>query len=156
VGPEPVWTLWRRETSCPCRESNPGHPAHSPSRRHGHRSDKNGVYSTFILHLNFVFNCFIHACLLLTTSSFCNSGCISASRPDRFTPRERALLYSLDRRLGGPPNQSGQCAEEKHLTPARNPTPAVQPVARQDATDTGVIRMECTPLHIYFSPEFCL
>jgi hypothetical protein len=21
--PEPVWELWRRETSCPCREFNP-------------------------------------------------------------------------------------------------------------------------------------
>jgi hypothetical protein len=26
--PEPVWTLWRREDSCPCRDSNPGRPAH--------------------------------------------------------------------------------------------------------------------------------
>jgi hypothetical protein len=25
--PEPVWTLWRREESYPCRESNPGRPA---------------------------------------------------------------------------------------------------------------------------------
>jgi hypothetical protein len=41
-------------------------------------------------------------------------------------------------------------------TPAGNPTPASQPVARRDATDTGVIRMVCTPLHIYFSLEFCL
>jgi hypothetical protein len=41
-----VWTLWRRETSCPCRESNPGRPASSPSRRHGHRGDKNGDYGT--------------------------------------------------------------------------------------------------------------
>jgi hypothetical protein len=41
--------------------------------------------------------------------------------------------------------------EEKHLAPVGNPTPAVQPVARRDATDTGVIRIECTPLHIYFS-----
>jgi hypothetical protein len=46
--------------------------------------------------------------------------------------------------------------EEKHLAPAANPTPAVQPVARRDATDTGVIRMECTPLHIYSSLHFCL
>jgi hypothetical protein len=44
--PEPVWTLWRRDTSCSCLESNPGCPARSPSRRHGHWSDKNGVYST--------------------------------------------------------------------------------------------------------------
>jgi hypothetical protein len=60
----------------------------------------------------------------------------------------------LDRRLGAPQNRSGRCGEEKHLAPAGNPTPVVQPVARRDATDTGVIRMECTPLHIYFSLEF--
>jgi hypothetical protein len=58
--------------------------------------------------------------------------------------------------LTGPQNQSGRCGDEKHLAPAGNPTPAVQPVARRDATDTGAIRMECTPLHIYFSLDFCL
>jgi hypothetical protein len=47
----------------------------------------------------------------------------------------------LDRRLGGPQNRSGRCEEEKHLAPAGNPTPAVQPMARRDATDTGVIRI---------------
>jgi hypothetical protein len=46
--------------------------------------------------------------------------------------------------------------EEKHLAFAGNPTPAAQPIARRDATDTGVIRLECTPLHIYFSLDFCL
>jgi hypothetical protein len=25
--PESVWTVWKREKSCPCRESNPGRPA---------------------------------------------------------------------------------------------------------------------------------
>jgi hypothetical protein len=49
--------------------------------------------------------------------------------------------YSLYRRLGGPQNRSGRCGEEKHLALAGNPTPAVQPVARRDATDTGVMRM---------------
>jgi hypothetical protein len=29
--PEPVWTLWRREKSCSCRQSNPGRSARSPS-----------------------------------------------------------------------------------------------------------------------------
>jgi hypothetical protein len=29
VGPESVWTLWRREVSRHCRESNPGKPIHS-------------------------------------------------------------------------------------------------------------------------------
>jgi hypothetical protein len=49
--------------------------------------------------------------------------------------------YSLDRRLNGPRNQSEHCGEEKHLAPARNPAPAVQPIACRDATDTGVIRI---------------
>jgi hypothetical protein len=71
-------------------------------------------------------------------------------------PPEKSPRCSLDRRLGGPQNQSGRCGEEKHLDPAANPTPAVQPVARRDATDTGVIRTECTPLHIYFSLDFSL
>jgi hypothetical protein len=56
----------------------------------------------------------------------------------------------------GPRTGSERCGEEKHLAPAGNPNPAVQPVARRDATDTGVIWIECTPLHIYFSLEFCL
>jgi hypothetical protein len=42
---------------------------------------------------------------------------------------------------------------KQHLAPAGYPTPAVQPVARRDATDTGVIRMECIPLHIYVSSK---
>jgi hypothetical protein len=60
------------------------------------------------------------------------------------------------RRLGGPQNRSGRRGEEKHLAPAGNPTPAVQPVARRDATDTGVLRTECNPLHIYVSLNFTL
>jgi hypothetical protein len=56
----------------------------------------------------------------------------------------------------GPRTRSGRFGEEKHLAFAGNPNPAVQPVARRDATDAGVIRMECTPVHIYFSLEFCL
>jgi hypothetical protein len=68
-----------------------------------------------------------------------------------FYPRRKSPLYSLDRWLGGPQNRSGRCGEEKHLAPARNSTPAVQPAARRDATDTGVIRMECTPVHNYYS-----
>jgi hypothetical protein len=87
LAPEPVRTLWRRETSCSCQESNPGLPARSPSRRHGHRNDKNGVYSTFIFHLISVFNCFNYACLLLTTSPFCNSDCINRT----MFPRQRIL-----------------------------------------------------------------
>jgi hypothetical protein len=64
--------------------------------------------------------------------------------------------YTLDRRLGGPQSRSGCCGEEKHLAPARNPTSAVHPYARRDATDTAVIRTECIPLYIYFSLDFSL
>jgi hypothetical protein len=71
-------------------------------------------------------------------------------------PPEKSPRYSLDSRLGGPQNRSGHCGEEKHLAPAGNPTPAVQLVARRDPTDTGVIRMAFTPLHIYFSLKFFL
>jgi hypothetical protein len=74
----------------------------------------------------------------------------------RFLPPQKEPQYSLERRLGGPQNQSGRCGEEKHLAPARNPSPAVQPVGHRDATDTGVIEMECTPPHNYFSLDFCL
>jgi hypothetical protein len=52
--PEPVWTLWRRDNFCPCRESNPGHP--SPSLyRLSHlgcsprRKDKNCDIHKFML-----------------------------------------------------------------------------------------------------------
>jgi hypothetical protein len=47
--------------------------------------------------LDIFFNCFIYACVLLTTLPFCNLGCISASRPDRLTPGERAtgILYLI-------------------------------------------------------------
>jgi hypothetical protein len=53
----------------------------------------------------------------------------------RFIPPRKSPLYSLDRRLGGPQNRSGYCGEEKHLVPPGNPTLAVQPVARRDATE---------------------
>jgi hypothetical protein len=69
-----------------------------------------------------------------------------------FLPPRKSPRYSI----GGPQNGFGRCGEEKHLAPAGNSTPAVQPVARRNATDTGVIRMECTPLHIYFSLDFFL
>jgi hypothetical protein len=56
----------------------------------------------------------------------------------RFIPPSprKSPRYSLDTRLGVPQNQSGCCGEEKHLAPAWNPTPAAQPVALLDATDT--------------------
>jgi hypothetical protein len=53
-----------------------------------------------------------------------------------------------------PQNRSGRRGEEKHLSPARNPTPTVHPYARRNATDTAVKRMECTLLHIYLSLDF--
>jgi hypothetical protein len=67
-----------------------------------------------------------------------------------FYPPRKSPWYSMDRRLGGPQNRSERCAEEKYHAPARNPSPAVQPVARRDATDTGVIRMKSTP-HLFFT-----
>jgi hypothetical protein len=73
-----------------------------------------------------------------------------------FYPRRKSHRYSLDQWLGGPHNRSGRCGEKKHLVPAPNSTPAVQSIVRRDATDTGVIRMECTPVHLYFSAKFCL
>jgi hypothetical protein len=84
------------------------------------------------------------------------NNCIAASRPYRFTPGGRVLGTHWIGGWVGPRTGSGCCGEEKYLTPARNSTPAVQPVARRDATDTGVTKMECTTLHIYFSLEFCL
>jgi hypothetical protein len=39
--------------------------------------------------------------------------------------------YALDGRLGGPQGRSGRYGEEKKLTPAANPTPDIQPVARR-------------------------
>jgi hypothetical protein len=71
-------------------------------------------------------------------------------------PPEKSPRYSLNRWLGGPQNRSGRYGEEKRLAPAGNPTTSVQPVVRRDAMDTGMIRMAFTPLHIYFSDEFCL
>jgi hypothetical protein len=62
----------------------------------------------------------------------------------------------MDRKLVSSQNRSGRCGEEKQPAPPPNPTPAVQPVVRRDATDTGAIRMECSPLHIYLSLEICI
>jgi hypothetical protein len=36
----------------------------------------------------------------------------SASRPCRFTPKERAPRYELNRRLSGPKSRSARCREE--------------------------------------------
>jgi hypothetical protein len=47
----------------------------------------------------------------------------SASRPGRFTARERAPRYSFDRRLGGPQSRSGYDVEEKIPIPRRNSNP---------------------------------
>jgi hypothetical protein len=48
----------------------------------------------------------------------------SASRLGRFTPG-KSLRYQLDKRLGGPRNQSGRHGEENNLAPTgtRTPTP---------------------------------
>jgi hypothetical protein len=68
----------------------------------------------------------------------------------RFSSPMKELPVLLYRRLGGPQNRSGRRGEEKHLAPARNPTPAVNPYARRDATDTAVIRTDYTP-HLFFT-----
>jgi hypothetical protein len=60
---------------------------------------------------------------------------------EKFYPRRKSQRYTLDRRLGGPQNRSVRCGEEKHPAPAGNPTLSVQPLARRDAMDTGVIRI---------------
>jgi hypothetical protein len=38
----------------------------------------------------------------------------TASRPYRFTPREKSPKYALDRRLSGPQSRSGRCGVEKN------------------------------------------
>jgi hypothetical protein len=54
----------------------------------------------------------------------------SASRPSRFTPKETAPQYSLERRLGGPQSQSGRGGGKKNPSSASgNWTPVVQPAA---------------------------
>jgi hypothetical protein len=82
--------------------------------------------------------------------------CILASRPDRFTPDERAPgIHWIGGWVG--PTIGLDVGEKRNISPpAGNRTRAVQPVARQDATDIGMIMMECTPPHIDFSLEFCL
>jgi len=49
--------------------------------------------------------------------SVLDRGYLSASRPNRFTPGERILWYSLDRRLGGLQSQSGCGGEDKNFQP---------------------------------------
>jgi hypothetical protein len=58
-------------------------------------------------------------------TSAVDAGERSASRPRRFIPRE---IVPLDRKLVGPQEQSGRCAEQKYLTPSGIRTTAVQPV----------------------------
>jgi len=54
----------------------------------------------------------------------------SASRPGRFTPRERALHTPFDRRLGGPRVGLDMVAKGSSFpTPAGNRTLVVQPLA---------------------------
>jgi hypothetical protein len=52
------------------------------------------------------------------------------SRPDLFTPGERAPRYPLDRRLGGPQNRSGRRGEEKILDPTGTRTPTPRPYSQ--------------------------
>jgi hypothetical protein len=60
----------------------------------------------------------------------------SASRSSRFTRRERALWYPMDRRLGGPQSRSGGGGEEKNsqLLPGLE-LPIIHPVAQCYTTE---------------------
>jgi hypothetical protein len=51
--------------------------------------------------------------------------------PVVLTPSDIVPRNPLDMRLGGLQSRSGHCGEEKKLAPARNRTPAVQPVTRR-------------------------
>jgi hypothetical protein len=46
-----------------------------------------------------------------------------------FLPLEKEPPVLIGWRLGGLQNPSGRCGEAKHVAPAGNPIPAVQPVA---------------------------
>jgi hypothetical protein len=61
----------------------------------------------------------------------------SASRPSRFTPRERAPVVPMDKRLGGPQRGTGRGGEEKNSQPpARTRTPLIiQSVAQHYTTE---------------------
>jgi hypothetical protein len=50
-----------------------------------------------------------------SSTSALDGGEWSASSPGRFTPKERAPRYPLDRRLGGPQSRYGRGGEEKNL-----------------------------------------
>jgi hypothetical protein len=56
----------------------------------------------------------------------------SASRPGRFTPREIAPNYPLDRRPGGPQSRSGRGSEDKNSQPLPGlEPPIIWPVAQR-------------------------
>jgi hypothetical protein len=54
VGPRTGLEVVEKRNIFPCRQSNPGRPARSPLRRHGHGSDKNGVYPTSHLFFTWI------------------------------------------------------------------------------------------------------
>jgi hypothetical protein len=65
-------------------------------------------------------------------------------------PGERAPLFPLDRRLGGPQSQSELYGEEKNLALAKNGTLAIQPVARR-YTIWAILALIC-----FILPYWCL
>jgi hypothetical protein len=69
-------------------------------------------------------------------TSVLDGGEWSASRPGRFTLREGAPGYPLDRRLGGPQSRSGLGGEEKisQTLPGLEP-PITQPVVELCTTE---------------------
>jgi hypothetical protein len=48
--------------------------------------------------------------------------------PGRFTPRERAPWYPLDRKMGGLQSRSGRCGEEKNSQPLQGLESPMKPV----------------------------
>jgi hypothetical protein len=72
----------------------------------------------------------------------------SASRLGRFTPRERAPQYPLDRRLGGPQSQSGRRGEEKILDPTRIQTLISSVVQPRASRYTNYVILVPLPNHV--------
>jgi hypothetical protein len=68
----------------------------------------------------------VHVYIHVFLTSALVGGEWSVSHLSRFTPKERAPQYPLDRRLGGPQNWPGQHGEEKNLTPTGTQTPTPQ------------------------------
>jgi hypothetical protein len=75
---------------------------------------------------------YLHAFL----SSALDGGEWSALRPGRFTPREMAPCFPLNRRVGGPQSRSGRGGVKKNSQPLPGlETPIIQIVAQRYTTE---------------------